>query len=354
MTQTAMPSGIIPDGSFFERARFLRNVTSNRVEAELLEHIMFWSEKGGYRDRTGTRWLIRTAQEFAAHVDWSISTIYKALRRLVAKGLIEIKHSWHRYAGGKFHCTYVRPILDRIAQAVIPSEVTPEVTSKCPQRSLPYLYTSQHSAVPAMPAASPDDDELKTEEEPQEGAEEAPTQQAILPVPSFSEIRAVDKSEPAPRRTLADLFAEQKSKPLTRPAPGKVLNAEGVHQELRFHHKASYQLEQPPELNAIRRKWLKQFLERVRAVNCTDDEIRTMVERVVCNWDGFRGWLKDRSGFHLKEARPTHHAFMMQAVEMVNFLRLANVGTMAVDDDALPEGTSSLADMMKGEPGGNI
>lgn len=375
MSHTTQPFGVTPDGTFFDRARSLRRLTDNKVEAELLEHILFWSEKGGYRDGTGTRWLIRTADEFAAHVDWSISTIYKALRRLVAKGLIEVRHSYHRYRQGKFHCTYVRPLVRLIrGQIVAPvahrdahmdanSEVTSGVSSKCPPGSLPIYSSSQHTASTALaaPAAEEETRNPQEHQEPQEEDREL-GQQSSLPVRLDPEISTypqahrddAEEEAPQPKKTLADLFAAQKAKPLARPSTAKPLTAEGVHQEIRHHHKEAWPEEVPPTLNGIRRKWLKTFLERVRAVNCTDAEVLALVARVVGNWDGFKLWLKDRQGFAFKEVRPTHQAFMVAAVEMVNFHRMTNESTMSTDDDALPEGTTSLADLMKGETGGSL
>lgn len=88
-------------------------LTGKSREAELLRILSFWQGLAKTK-RNGKVWVVKTAEELIQDgMTCSKCTIYRTLKKLAAKDLIEIRHWPHRYKSGKLHSTWVRVTIDK-------------------------------------------------------------------------------------------------------------------------------------------------------------------------------------------------------------------------------------------------
>lgn len=85
-------------------------LTGHSRQAELLRILSFWMPKATLK-RDGKYWIVKTADELIVDgMTCSKCTVYRTLKSLAKKGLIEIEHHPHPYKGFP-HASWIRVLL---------------------------------------------------------------------------------------------------------------------------------------------------------------------------------------------------------------------------------------------------
>lgn len=275
------------------------SLTDNKAEAQVLRSLSFWETKAK-TVKNGFVWMIKTAKEIIENLGmYSESTIKRALRRLKAKGLIVIHHSYHPYQKAKFHVSWIRlaPHITRIEKnKVVEQDQTPEVVSQdiaeggktlpskeaeCPLQTGqndPFLYRQEN-------CRSISGDHI----------EAGKPVQATKPTPSekIAKRRSTFSKTPNPilEKMRNDRRRERKK---TR------LNATDVFFDFMSQSRENFPEHVPDPKSAVTLKFAKTFLAKCRQHNQSDDDVLQLIANAVVTWDEFKSWKKSKAGSGIK------------------------------------------------------
>jgi hypothetical protein len=324
--------------------------------------------KAGYHDRCGTRWLVKTAEEFLVDLPYSKATVYRALKTFEDMGLIVKRQAPHIYGHtiGRDHCNWIA--LRYCGKAGYGPRQCTLGDCSCPDGSYHATRLEHAQKTGAKQGAmmqGEDFDYARMDGEPKFGMKtvlmeaqcvlhietpkcvdhtsspkncskenssadakagesfeiETDSQGSVSPETSNNAAENSMAEKPG-QKSLDEILAnrkqvEAKKQEDQKDMPLKAIEAVRILQTAR---RGVWPHEPPMSASAKDGALLKQFMEKMRALKFTDAQIRMTLREVVLGWDRFRAQVKTRTGRNLPE-RPQPITFTWQFDEVVVFIK---------------------------------
>ena len=266
-----------------------------------LQEVFFkvvWNwQKAAHVDRTGVRWLIKTAAEFTNDLAVSHKTIYRSLRKLEELGYIVKTQRPHLFDDrlGTDHCNWIA--LRHNRDHGYSSDRSPPRKSRAKSRS--------HETVPLSPSqvgtGSPHHFPSNT------NSTKEPS--SAIAVEQSNSSRCQGKVDTPSGKLLSK---RTRSQPVAKSASDnrhtRVASALGPRQAMEAIREASVHVhpdEPPPTQSAKGSAHLRTFLAKMRKVGYNDSQIRCGLFGLVLKWPHFRAQVHRRTGRKLPDRLQT-------------------------------------------------
>ena len=284
------------------------DLTGNKAEAQVLRSLSFWETKAKTL-KDGFIWTIKTVKEIIQNLGmYSESSIKRALRRLKAKGLIILHHSYHPYEKAKFHVSWIRlaPHLtsikrNQVAEEVPEEDAPVEQTVEVVEDNIAEGGKTTPSKEAIRPHQTGQDDPFLYRQENYrritgDHIEAGETVSSVRkPTPSEKIAQRRSKFAPTANPILEKMRNERRRKRAETP-----LSATDVFFDFMSQSRENHPEHTPDPKSAVTLKFAKSFLAKCREHSQSDAEVLQLIANAVVGWDEFKSWKKSKAGTSIK------------------------------------------------------